>query len=658
MNKMFYPRLALSNIKKNGKTYFPYILTCIGAIMMFYIMHFISANKGLESMSGGLQLRQILFLGTIVVGLFSVVFLFYTNSFLIKRRNKELGLFNILGMEKKHIARVLFWETIIVFLVSTVIGLLGGIILSKLMFLLLLKLLKFKISIGFYVSISSLITTTILFAFVFFLTLIRNLGQIHLSKPIELLKGSQVGEREPKTKWLLTLIGVICLAWGYFIALTTESPLNALSLFFFAVILVIIGTYALFTAGSIAILKILRMKKKFYYQTRHFINVSGMIYRMKQNAVGLANICILSTAVLVMLSTTVSMYIGMENLLRTRYPRDIAVSARNVSDEESKMLDSMILEEAERFNISVSNKVRFRSKSLTVVQDNNLFSDRNPNTVAGMDTCILHLMPLSEYNLIENQSATLDDNEVLLYTFRGKITGDTINILGNQFKIKDHLSNMTIDGESSALLVNTYFIIVPDTDVIEKLSSSSAATGNNMTDLSYYFAFDAEGNVEDEIALTYSIQNRMKQLSTSGYVEGLEEAREAFYSLYGGLFFLGIFLGALFIMATVLIIYYKQISEGYEDKNRFEIMQKVGLGKAEVKQSIRSQVLMVFFLPLVTAVIHIAFAFKVITKLLTLLNLTNVKLFAICTAGTILIFAVFYTIVYWLTARVYYKIVS
>jgi putative ABC transport system permease protein len=393
MNKMFYPRLALTNIKKNGKTYFPYILTCIGTIMMFYIMHFISVNKGLVSMSGGLQLKQMLFLGTIIVGLFSVIFLFYTNSFLIKRRNKELGLFNILGMEKKHIAKVLFWETILVFLVSIVIGLLGGIVLSKLMFLLLLKLLNFEIPIKFYVSTSSLITTAILFAFIFFLTLIRNLGQVHLSKPIELLKGGQVGEREPKTKWLLTSIGVICLAWGYFIALTTESPLNALSLFFFAVILVIIGTYALFTAGSIAILKILRMKKKFYYQTRHFISVSGMVYRMKQNAVGLANICILSTAVLVMLSTTVSMYIGMEDLLRTRYPRDIAVSARNVSDEESKMLDSMILEEAERFNISVSNKVRFRSKSLTVVQDNNLFSDRNPNTVAGMDTCILHLMP-------------------------------------------------------------------------------------------------------------------------------------------------------------------------------------------------------------------------------------------------------------------------
>ncbi|NMB97383.1 MAG: ABC transporter permease, partial [Clostridiaceae bacterium] len=549
MNKMFYPRLALTNIKKNGKTYFPYILTCIGTIMMFYIMHFISVNKGLVSMSGGLQLKQMLFLGTIIVGLFSVIFLFYTNSFLIKRRNKELGLFNILGMEKKHIAKVLFWETILVFLVSIVIGLLGGIVLSKLMFLLLLKLLNFEIPIKFYVSTSSLITTAILFAFIFFLTLIRNLGQVHLSKPIELLKGGQVGEREPKTKWLLTSIGVICLAWGYFIALTTESPLNALSLFFFAVILVIIGTYALFTAGSIAILKILRMKKKFYYQTRHFISVSGMIYRMKQNAVGLANICILSTAVLVMLSTTVSMYIGMENLLRTRYPRDIAVSARNVSDEESKMLDSMILEEAERFNISVSNKVRFRSKSLTVVQDNNLFSDRNPNTVAGMDTCILHLMPLSEYNLIENQSATLDDNEVLLYTFRGKITGDTINILGNQFKIKEHLSNVTIDGKASALLVNTYFIIVPDTDVIEKLSSSSAVAGNNMTDLSYYFAFNAEGNVEDEIALTYSIQNRIRQTSMSGYTEGLEEARESFYSLYGGLFFLGIFLGALFIMA-------------------------------------------------------------------------------------------------------------
>lgn len=658
MTKMFYQKLALTNIKKNGKTYFPYILTCISTIVMFYIMHFISVNDGLNRMSGGDTLKTILNLGTYVIGFFSLIFLFYTNSFLIKKRKKELGLYNILGMEKKHIAKVLFWETFFVALISMAMGLLWGIAVSKLMFLVLLKILNFKVPMGFFISTKSLTITAILFGSIFVLTLINNLRQIHLAKPVELLKGGEVGEKEPKTKWVFTLIGVICLGAGYYISLTTESPLAALNLFFLAVILVMIGTYALFTSGSIALLKALRKNKNFYYKTRHFISVSGMIYRMKQNAVGLANICILSTAVLVMVSTTVSLYIGMEDVLRTRYPRDILIDARNVSKEKSEVINNIIKEQAEKNNISMRDIVKYRSTSLVMVQDKNYFTDAHDDLKSVKDICILNLIPLSEYNDTENKSVTLKEDEVLLYSYRGTMIDDTINILDNKFKIKERIDNLTVDGIASAIVYNSYYIIVPDEKTIERVYRSSAEADAGMSDLAYYYAFDTDSNAEGEIALTNAINNKMKELSIDGYCDGSEASRESFFSVYGGLFFLGIFLGGLFIMATVLIIYYKQISEGYDDKGRFEIMQKVGMSKDEIKKSIGSQVLMVFFLPLITAVIHIAFAFKVIVKLLAALNLTNVTLFMFCTAGTIIVFALFYAAVYFVTSREYYRIVS
>ena len=658
MRKFFYARLALTNIKKNGKTYYPYLLTCIGTIVMYYILHFISVNDGLEQMSGGTSLKNLLNFGTYVIAIFSVIFLFYTNSFLIKRRKKEFGLYNILGMEKKHIARMMVWETFFVSLISLIGGFVTGILASKIMFLLLLSILNFKIPFGFYISWDSILATVILFAIIFTLTLLNNLRQIHLAKPIELIKGGQTGEKEPKTKWILTMVGVLSLAGGYYIALTTESPLNALNLFFIAVVLVIIGTYSLFTAGTIAALKMLRKNKKFYYQTKHFISVSGMIYRMKQNAAGLASICILSTAVLVMLSTTVALYIGMEDQLRTRFPRDIALTAQNVSENVSKKIDSIISEEAKNHKITMENTIHYQYAEFPAKQNGNAFSKHSPSAGSMDKIAMLNVIPLSEYNRMEKQSFQLEENEVLLYTYRGEISQDTIEISGHAFQIKEHLDYLLTDGLASALLVDTYCLVVPDKQIIEKINTLMNENPNSLTDLSYYYGFDAEGKSEDEVALTNAIEKELKEIVKDGSVEGAEESKESFYALYGGLFFLGIFLGALFIMATVLIIYYKQISEGFDDKHRFEIMQKVGLSKSEVKKSIRSQVLMVFFLPLLTAVIHIAFAFSVITKLLTLFNLTNMTLFTLTTSGTILIFAVFYAFVYSLTAKAYYRIVS
>ena len=648
MKKFFYQKLALENIRKNKQTYFPYILTCICSIMMFYMMHFISVNEGLKKMSGGSQLSIILRLGTTIIGIFSVIFLFYTNSFLIKRRKKEIGLYNILGMEKKHIARVLFWENLFVALLSISMGIVGGILFSKLMFLLLLKLLNFAVPMGFFISKGSILWTIILFAFIFVLTLINNLTQIHLNKPIELLKGGEFGEKEPKTKWLMALIGLLSLGSGYYIALATESPLAVINLFFIAVLLVMIGTYALFTAGSIVLLKILRKNKRFYYKSHHFINVSSMIYRMKQNAVGLANICILSTAVLTMVFSTASLYIGMEDLLKTRYPSDIIVDVLDLSKEQQTKLKDKVNQITERYDVTIKNETEYNLVGMVMAQDNNVFISADTNTIALDNISVIALIPLSDYNRLEHQNSVLQKDEVLLYEYKGNVKEDRINISGEELIVKDRIDHMDIEGIGKDTLVNLYCIVVSD----EKIRDISKEA------LDYYYSFDTDADVKTQVELVYEIKQVMQEMDILGTCEGLEESRQSFYAVYGGLFFIGIFIGALFIMATVLIIYYKQISEGYEDKKRFEIMQKVGMSKTEIKKCIKSQVLMVFFVPLVTAAIHIAVALKAIIKMLAVFGLSNITLFIWCVIGTIFAFTLFYGVVYALTSRTYYRIVS
>ena len=659
MSKTFYPKLAAGNIKKNSKTYIPYILTCIGTIMMFYIISALSKNTGLDQIHGGEQMRMILNLGTWVIGICAFIFLFYTNSFLIKRRKKELGLYNILGMEKKHIAKVLFMELFYVALISLTLGILGGMLLSKLMFLLLLQILHFSVPIDFVIPPQSIMTTLILFCVIYVLTLLNNLRQIHLANPIELIRGGHEGEKEPRTNWVLAVIGVICLGGGYFISLTTQSPLDALMMFFVAVILVIIGTYALFTSISIIILKALRKNKKFYYKTKHFTSVSGMIYRMKQNAVGLANICILAKAILVTVSTTVCLYVGMEDVLRSRYPKNILVTGHNLTSDETDTIRGIVDEEITNLGIVPDDMSYYRYVSLAAVQDGNVFQPSAGDSYTFNNYCSIVAIPLEEYNRLHGTDITLEPDEILFNTYRGSVESDRVSIYGEEFKIKDRMDKVEIDGTYSASMAYTYCIVVANEDIAKTLGKLQDNEYGQTEELSFYLGFDTKNDSEKQTELVYRLQTRFKEMPSHGYVrsDGAEASREDFYSLYGGLFFLGIFLGALFLMGTVLIIYYKQISEGFDDKERYEIMQKVGMNKREVKKSIHSQVIMVFFLPLVTAVIHICFAFPVIQKILSVLNMTNIPLFLASTAVTVLIFAVFYAIVYFMTAKVYYRIV-
>lgn len=626
--------------------------------MMFYNMCFLVVAKDIGSVSDSGTVRYILFLGAIVIGIFSLIFLFYTNSFLIKRRKKEFGLFNVLGMEKKHVARIMFHETTFTAAISIVVGLTVGILISKLMILLLLKLISFEATFGFEVPISAILATAALFSGIFLINLIYNIRQIHLSNPVELLKGGNFGEKEPKSKWFLTIIGITCLGIGYYIAVTTKSPIAALNLFFIAVILVIIGTYCLFTAGSIVILKMLKKNKRYYYKLKNFISVSGMVYRMKQNAAGLANICILSTCVIVMISSTVCLYMGMEDALRTRFPRNIIIEASDVSNEQAEILDNLIEQQTSEFNIERKNPVRYRAMSFMALQEGSDFIQEDYNFYSSENYANLIFITQDEYNLVENRNVSLNKNEALVFAMKGDIPGSSLKINGYELFIKERLNSLDSAEIMSDMLTNSYFVIVDNKDTIEQVYHSLAINDGEMGELSYIYGFDTDTDEKTQINLVNSLNDGRNELGITGYAQGAESFRDSFYTLYGGLFFLGIFLGLLFIMATVLIIYYKQIAEGYDDKNRFEIMQKVGMNREEVRGAIKSQVLTVFFLPLIAAVVHIVFAFNVITKLLAIFNLTNVPLFALCTIVTIVVFAFIYTVVYMLTARTYYKIVS
>lgn len=652
MNKLFYTKLAAQNIKKNSRFYFPYLLTCIGTIAGFYIMCSITFDEGISKMPGAAPLQTILYMGCFIVGIFAAIFLFYTNSFLMKRRKKEIGLYNILGMGKRHIAIVLFFESLFVGMIGIVGGLALGILFNKLILLALFKIMDFGVPFGFSISVPSIVVTCILFGIIIIVTLLSNLAKVHVAKPIELLYGNNMGEKEPKTKWILAILGVLLLGTGYYIALTVEDPILALSLYFLAVICVILGTYCLFTAVSIAVLKLLRKNKAFYYQPKHFTAVSGMIYRMKQNAVGLANICILSTMVLVMISTTVSLYAGAEDSLLKLYPSEVTVYVDVREDKDAVKND--IAEAVAKNELSMENVSERTYLSFGAGKIGNEFTfDRERSDAAAAILCIC---TTEEYNRLTGKDAALNEGEVLLYTANAQAFSGKFLIGDREFRVRETLQEFPEVAMFLSYLSPVYYMVVPDEGTftaIEQMQKN--AYGEAASVAQYSLGFDLNGSKEEEKACIKDIGNSLQMQFT---IRSRMESADSFYGLYGGFLFLGLFLAVLFTMAAVLIIYYKQVSEGYEDKERFEIMQKVGMSHSEVKHTINAQILMVFFLPILVACIHLAFNFKIMTKLLMLFGLVNCEhLFLICTGITIGVFCIVYGLVYLLTSKTYYKIV-
>ena len=671
MHKGIFSRLAKQNIRNNKSTYIPYMITCIFCIAMIYMMEFLRDCPTLDqAVRQADEVRMIVFTGEIVVEIFCIIFLIYSNSFLMKRRQKEIGLYNILGLERNHIGIVMFLETIITSIGSLAGGIAAGIIGSKLALLLLLKLLHIPSVLGFYISVKGIFTCLFMFGIIFLMILFLNLAKIHLSRPVELLRGNNTGEKEPAAKWLMALIGFICLGAGYYLAVTTESPIKAITIFLLAVILVMAGTYLLFTAGSIVILKFLRRRKSFYYRTGNFISISGMLYRMKQNAIGLASICILSTGVLLMISMTVSIYFGMNDIMLNRYPYDVDMSVTSISEEECQTAIEAFEKAIADNKVPVEKSVEEIYLDIVCSKNGDQILIKPTNTIRNSDSVlVLSLLNQAEYERLTGISANLNDGEIFAW-YPSAVQKDSVTVDETEFTVKKWLDKNPLTCGEDAVSDNAVLVVTDEdfkkfdemrTEMYKGVSSAPAGE-----DLTLHLGLDITGSETDKIDFGTPVMETVKDLKKSGglsenawIISGIRQQEyESYYADNGSLLFIGIFLGSLFLMGTAMIIYYKQISEGYEDQKRFEIMQKVGLSRREVRSSVRRQILMVFFLPLLMAMLHITMAFPMIRRLLLLFGMTNTKLFIGCTAGTVLIFAVVYGLIYLMTARSYYHIVE
>ena len=671
MHKGIFSRLAKQNIRNNKSTYIPYIITCIFCIAMIYMMEFLRDCPTLDqAVRQADEVRMIVFTGEIVVEIFCIIFLIYSNSFLMKRRQKEIGLYNILGLERNHIGIVMFLETIITSIGSLAGGVAAGIIGSKLALLLLLKLLHIPSVLGFYISVKGIFTCLFMFGIVFLMILFLNLAKIHLSRPVELLRGNNTGEKEPAAKWLMALIGFICLGAGYYLAVTTESPIKAITIFLLAVILVMAGTYLLFTAGSIVILKFLRRRKSFYYRTGNFISISGMLYRMKQNAIGLASICILSTGVLLMIAMTVSIYFGMNDIMLNRYPYDVDMSVTSISEEECQTAIEAFEKAIADNKVPVEKSVEEIYLDIVCSKNGDQILIKPTNTIRNSDSIlVLSLLNQAEYERLTGISANLNDGEIFAW-YPSAVQKDSVTVDETEFTVKKWLDKNPLTCGEDAVSDNAVLVVTDEdfkkfdemrTEMYKGVSSAPAGE-----DLTLHLGLDITGSETDKIDFGTPVMEVVKDLKKNGglsenswITSGIRQQEyESYYADNGSLLFIGIFLGSLFLMGTAMIIYYKQISEGYEDQKRFEIMQKVGLSRREVRSSVRRQILMVFFLPLLMAMLHITMAFPMIRRMLLLFGMTNTKLFIGCTAGTVLIFAVVYGLIYLMTARSYYHIVE
>ena len=667
MRMGFYAKLAVNGIRKNARLYVPYLLTCAGMVMMFYIVSYLQDTPVLAGIRGGEEMQAMLSLGSGVMGVFGAIFLLYTNSFLIRRRKREFGLYNMLGMGKGNIARVLFWEALLVLAGTMAIGLAAGVAISKLAELLLVNIMHGNVTFNFTVSPRAMLLTAAVFCVIHVLLLIKALLQIRTASAVNLLRSESAGEKPPRANWVLAILGLILLAVAYYLAVTIKQPLSAMAMFFVAVILVILATYLLFIAGSVAICRMLQKNRRYYYKARHFVSVSSMAYRMKRNGAGLASICILSIMVLVTVSSTTGLYFGSEDSLRSRYPRDITLIAKAedvsmLSDEKRDAARELVDAYVAEHDATAHNFRDFRVVSVTgAMKDGAITTDPQEAGMHITDSTIyqVNFLPLPDYNRICGTNETLADDEALISLKRGDYGWDSISV---DSKVAYRTQKAPVVFQESGMaavdVVDTIYVVVKDLQGLQPLLQ-----GNTLFTQQWEYGFDSMLSDEDQWEMTYQMDVELSDgLHRLGmkyvYLEGMAENRYDFYGTYGGFFFLGILLSIVFLFAAVLIIYYKQISEGYEDQKRFEIMQKVGMTRKNIRKSINSQLLTVFFLPLVGAGVHLAFAFPMIRRMLILFNLTNTRLLVETTGITFLAFALIYTLVYRKTSNAYYAIVS
>ena len=666
----FYSKFALNNLVKNKKFIIPYVLSAIFTIMSFYILSSLAFGDNLNKLPNGIDAtKQVLSLGIIVIAIFSIIFLFYTYSFLVKRRVKEFGLYSVLGMTKKQIAKILVLETIFIAVTTIVLGIGLGIIFDKLMLLVLLKLFSAGVSFGFSITPIAIVFSVLLFGFIYFLLLVYTVIKIARLRIVALLKDENKGEKEPKSRWILAVIGLALIGYGYYTAQTVQNPIKALLVFFYAVVAVIIGTYLVFMAVSITVLKIMKNNKNFYYKPKNFISVSGLLYRMKRNAVGLANICILSTMVLVTMGSTSALYAGMEKSYNERFPRQLMIAGYNSTSEKLKEIENNAKLSAKEAGTEVEDMVSYNSLPMVgrLVEDKFNFESNVGVDLSNVKMIVV--LQLKDYNKFANKNKTLESNEILLHIDKkGDYNHNSISLNGSDYKIKEKLSEFpgTI-GSATANIMDTYYAVVKDEKEATKLATKltelsskelekrgiSIQTGTPT--LQNYVAF----NIKDTTKESKVIESFKKLEKQSGIeIEGKEENKLTFRGVFASFLFIGVFISFIFVISQVVIMYYKQISEGYEDKGNFEIMRKVGITDKQIKQSIRSQVLLIFFSPLIIATLHTIVAYPFIEKILRLFLITDNSIFLQALAVTIVVFAIFYLIVYAITSKIYYRIIK
>lgn len=675
----FYRRLAWTGIRQNKKLYLPYLLACTGVVMVCYIVSFLGQSTVLAGMPGGRTAQSFLDMGFGVMCVFSLIFLFYTNSFLIRRRKKEFGLYNILGMGKRHLALVLLWETVMMLAITLAGGLFFGVLFSKAAELALTRILGGGITYAMTVGISSVTRTVILFLVVFGLIYLNTLRHIHFTSPIALLGSENAGEKPPRANWIIALLGLLVLGCAYYWAVTVTDPISAMIGFFIAVAMVVLGTYLLFVAGSVALCRLLQKNKRYYYKTNHFVSVSSMVYRMKRNGAGLASICILCTMVLVMISSTSCLYIGIEDSMRSRYPRHINLDAMvdtvdTLTQERLDQVRELVQETTEEYGAVPSNVLDYRVAGFVGIQRENQIilenTFQNSYNVEDMaNTWQIFVVSLEDYNRLMGEQEELADGEALMYTTKeDSYTYHTVELgEGITLSVSGQVDDFADNGVDAMQIVPSMYLFVPDfSSVMERLGELSKDSEAFTISPHWFYGFDLDGDDAMQKMISGRLRESLRDMEGAEgdetffhvLMESAAEERADTYGIYGGLFFLGLLLGVVFILAAVLIIYYKQICEGYEDQARFDIMQKVGMTKGEIRRSINSQVLTVFFLPLLMAGVHLAFAFPLIRKLLLLFGLAKVGLFAGVTVVCFVAFTLFYVLVYRLTSRSYFRIVS
>lgn len=666
-----YRKFAIQNIKNNKTLYIPYIITSSITIFMFYIFLAIQNNQDILQSRGGAYIKMVLDLGTYIIGIFSVIFLIYTNKFLVRNRDRELGLINMLGVDKKGISKIMIYENVILTIINLVIGIFSSLIFSTAIFLLISRFMSLKITEYIYIDFASIVKTILVYLVIFLVVLIGNIIRVRKLKPLELLKESEKGEKEPKANIILTIIGIGCMVTGYVLAQNTKNVMDAIVFFFIAVILVIIGTYLLFTTVSIAILKILKRNKKTYYKSKNMTFISSMLFRMKQNGVSLANICIISTMVLVMLVTTTALFIGGEDVINSFYPSDVDIRYDEIDEEKEKIVEEIVKKNTENKKVEIKDYYNISQYDITTVKtgSGNFKKTNDGNFSDIRNLQLFSIYDLEDYNKITGEKIDLKDNEILLYQNKENDL-DNFKIDNVNFKVKENIRE--IDDHFKKREMSTFSIatiIVKDKEKVYEETRKDLNLNNEKEKLMVMgtstIYFNISGDKEEIKSAIANIDRDLYEkygLYEDGFrvfnLDNKFKGEESFKGMHTGIYLVTILLSLVFIVAMIMIIYYKQISEGLEDTKNIGILNKIGMSKKEIKRNIGKQTRAIFFTPLIISIVHLIGATNLIYNLMNVILVANKEVFIKAEIITVVVYVVFYIVVYKFSSIAYYSVIN